>query len=182
MRAYENLEGVFPRRKQCWLFVALGSSGVAVSCQPACAWVQLVRLRRGRTTSRPLPQVPQRIPRPSFAGERGASRCRWWCTRRGILACSKTQICSFSEGVGFTARNPTPPPERVRLSEETRAEGVREFARDMRDSDWEDEAACRPRRALLLNVAQRHTRCVSTACALGPAASAYPTSVMTGWP
>ena len=51
------------------------------------------------------------------------------------------RIFHFLGDVGFTARNPTPQPEGIPISEEERGEGLREFARDIRGFDWSDEGA-----------------------------------------
>ena len=82
------------------------------------------------------------------------------------------EMCTFLAGVGFTARNPTPPDEGIALSEEARREGLNGLARDMRDFNWGDEDAARDRYAMLVNVTQRHTRCGVTACDKENAASA----------
>ncbi|CAN0534058.1 unnamed protein product, partial [Laminaria digitata] len=69
------------------------------------------------------------------------------------------RIFLFLRDVGFTARNPTPQAKGVPVSEEARAEGLRELARDMRGFDWSNQRAILDRYANLLNACERHTRC-----------------------
>ena len=84
------------------------------------------------------------------------------------------EMCVFLAGVGFTAKNPTPPQDGVPLSEEARGQGLQELARDMRDFDWEDEDAVRDRYAMLVNVTQRHTRCGTYCLRRGKCRFGYP--------
>lgn len=84
------------------------------------------------------------------------------------------EMCTFLVGVGFTARNPSPPGDDIPVSEEARNEGLKELARDMRDFDWEDEDAARDRYAMLVNVTQRHTRCGSYCLRGGKCRFGYP--------
>lgn len=136
------------------------ASGSLVLQQPACARVQLVGLRERRALT-----DLSRTRLKGFFGRRSWINGALPDANGGVPDAEQgsvqTRICSFLEGVGSTARNPTLPSEGVHLSAESRAEGVRELAKDMRNFDWDDEAAGRLRYALLVNVsvAQRHTRC-----------------------
>ena len=84
------------------------------------------------------------------------------------------EMCTFLAGIGFTARNPTPPDEGTALSEEARREGLNELARNMRDFKWEDEDAARDHYAMLVNVTQRHTRCGAYCLRQGKCRFGYP--------
>ncbi|CAM9386991.1 unnamed protein product, partial [Ectocarpus sp. 8 AP-2014] len=74
----------------------------------------------------------------------------------------KDGISSFLCGIGFTALNLEPPPTpadpQVPTSEEARARGREELARDMRTFDWDDVGECERRYKNLVNACMRHTR------------------------
>lgn len=65
----------------------------------------------------------------------------------------QNKIFGFLGDVGFTARNPDVPTAGVAVTEEARARGLAELARDMRDFDWTDENACDERYSNLLTPA-----------------------------